>query len=72
MLVDKDLSERMHNCPFCSLSKNRDLNAFINVLKLGLQLVRKINSPFEFSRGESHDLDRIITGNFGKSLNLII
>ena len=26
MFVDKDLLERMHNCPFCSLSTNRDLN----------------------------------------------
>jgi len=29
MLVEKDLSERTHNCPFCGLSIDRDLNASI-------------------------------------------
>jgi putative transposase len=41
MLVEKDLSERTHNCPFCGLSIGRDLNASINILRLGLQSVRK-------------------------------
>ncbi|AKB76628.1 Mobile element protein [Methanosarcina horonobensis HB-1 = JCM 15518] len=41
MLVEKDLSERIHNCPFCGLSIDRDLNASINILRLGLQSVRK-------------------------------
>jgi putative transposase len=43
MLVDKELSERIHNCPFCGLSIDRDLNASINILRLGLQSVRKID-----------------------------
>ena len=41
MLVEKDLSERTHNCPFCGLSIDRDLNASINILRLGLQSGRK-------------------------------
>ena len=41
MLVEKDLSERTHNCPFCGLSIDRDINAAINILRLGLQSVRK-------------------------------
>jgi len=32
-LVDKELCERMHNCPQCGLSIDRDLNAAINILK---------------------------------------
>jgi putative transposase len=42
MLVEKDLSERTHNCPFCGLSIDRDLNASINILRLGLQSDHKI------------------------------
>ncbi|WP_084626073.1 zinc ribbon domain-containing protein [Methanosarcina vacuolata] len=38
----KELSERTHNCPFCGLYVDRDLNAAINVLRLGLQSDRKI------------------------------
>ena len=32
-IVKKDLTERMHNCPFCGISINRDLNAARNILK---------------------------------------
>ncbi|WP_394297771.1 zinc ribbon domain-containing protein [Methanosarcina horonobensis] len=32
---------KTHNCPFCGLSIDRDLNASINILRLGLQSVRK-------------------------------
>ncbi len=46
MLVDKGLSKRTHNCPFCGLSINRDLNASKNILRLGLQSVRRtIDAP---------------------------
>jgi putative transposase len=31
-IVQKDLTERMHNCPFCGLSIDRDLNAARNIL----------------------------------------
>jgi len=41
-LVEKGISERVHNCPFCGLSVDRDLNASINILRLGLQSDRKI------------------------------
>ena len=41
LIVKKDLSERMHNCPFCNLSIDRDLNAAKNILRLGLQSLAK-------------------------------
>ena len=34
-LVDKCLNERVHKCPHCSLRMGRDLNASINILRLG-------------------------------------
>lgn len=40
-IVKKDLSERTHNCPFCGLVLDRDHNAAINILRLGLQSVAK-------------------------------
>jgi putative transposase len=42
-LVEKDITVRTHKCPFCNLSINRDFNASINILRLGLQSVRKID-----------------------------
>ena len=36
-LVDKDLSIRVHDCPCCGLSLDRDQNAAINILRLGIQ-----------------------------------
>jgi len=36
-LVEKDLSIRVHDCPFCGLSLDRDHNAAINILRLGIQ-----------------------------------
>jgi len=41
-IVDKTLSDRVHNCPICGLSIDRDLNASINILALGLQSLGKI------------------------------
>ena len=38
-LVEKSLSDRVHNCPQCGLSMDRDWNAAINILRLGLQSV---------------------------------
>ncbi|MDD3710358.1 MAG: RNA-guided endonuclease TnpB family protein [Methanothrix sp.] len=40
-LVQKDLSERVHRCPFYGLTLDRDHNAAINILRLGLQSVAK-------------------------------
>ena len=37
VLVQKDLSVRVHHCPTCGLSLDRDHNAAINILALGLQ-----------------------------------
>lgn len=35
-VVKKDLSVRMHHCPTCGLELDRDLNAAINILVVGL------------------------------------
>ncbi len=40
-LVEKSLSDRVHNCPCCGLSIDRDQNAAINILRLGIQSLRK-------------------------------
>ena len=39
ILVEKTLSDRVHSCPQCGLSLDRDWNAAINILRLGLQSV---------------------------------
>jgi transposase len=39
-LVEKDLSVRVHDCPDCGLVLDRDQNAAINILRLGLQNLR--------------------------------
>ncbi|MHB8119892.1 MAG: RNA-guided endonuclease InsQ/TnpB family protein [Methanothrix sp.] len=41
MIVKKELSERIHNCSECGLTMDRDLNAAINILRLGMQSLRK-------------------------------
>jgi putative transposase len=53
-VVPKDLSIRKHDCPHCGLKLDRDLNAALNILALGLQSVgrnRAVEAP-GFSRGE--------------------
>jgi putative transposase len=35
----KDLSVRVHQCPYCGLEIDRDLNAAYNILALGLQRI---------------------------------
>ena len=37
-LVPKDLSVRIHDCPYCGLRLHRDINSAINVLGLGTSL----------------------------------
>ena len=60
-IVVKDLSVRVHDCPHCGLVLDRDHNAAINILALGLQSVNAggaLWAPDEvveapgFSRGE--------------------
>jgi putative transposase len=36
-LVDKDLAVRVHKCPSCLLKMDRDHNAALNILRLGLE-----------------------------------
>ena len=36
-IVPKDLSERVHSCPGCGLQLDRDYNAALNILTLGLK-----------------------------------
>ncbi len=43
LIVNKELLERIHNYPECSLSIDSDLNAAMNVLRLGLQSLREID-----------------------------
>jgi putative transposase len=38
ILVEKKLSDRVHNCT-CGLTIDRDLNASFNILRLGLQTI---------------------------------
>jgi putative transposase len=46
-LVEKNLSVRIHACPGCGLTLDRDHNAAINILALGLQSLslRRIEAP---------------------------
>ena len=37
IVVKKDLSTRVHQCPTCGLTIDRDVNAALNILALGLQ-----------------------------------
>jgi putative transposase len=41
ILVPKGIEERVHNCPNCGLSIDRDLNASYNILRLGLESVER-------------------------------
>jgi len=39
-LVKKPLKERWHLCPMCGLSLDRDTNAAINILRIGLDSLK--------------------------------
>jgi putative transposase len=52
-LVEKNLSVRVHDCPVCGLKIDRDENAAINILALGLEsLGVNRRSPTAFAVGE--------------------
>ncbi len=40
-IVAKDISVRVHKCPHCGYKADRDLNAAINIMRLGLQSLAK-------------------------------
>jgi len=48
------LSERTFNCPHCGLVLNRDYNAAINILRLGLQSLGKSPRSLLFCRRSCH------------------
>jgi len=52
-VVPKDLSVRIHDCPYCGLRMDRDLNASLNILARGLASIgpRPVEAP-GFSHGE--------------------
>jgi putative transposase len=56
--VKKDLSERIHSCPFCELTLDRDHNAALNIKALGLSVLEDMlfmsdESKAFFSRDNS-------------------
>ena len=50
--VPKDLSVRVHDCPHCGLKMNRDHNAALNILALGLQSMGESPRSSPIHRGE--------------------
>jgi putative transposase len=44
IIVQKELSERVHRYPGCGLDMDRDLNAALNILILGMQSLRQIDT----------------------------
>lgn len=51
-MVEKPLSVRVHSCPVCGLVIDRDQNAAINILGLGLQSLGIALEASAFTRGE--------------------
>lgn len=49
-VVRKELSERVHRCPRCKLTLDRDVNAARNVLKAGLEQARVEEQPLLVQR----------------------
>lgn len=48
----KKLSDRIHHCSYCSFEIDRDHNASLNILSLGLQTLGLSQEAPNFSRGE--------------------
>ncbi len=51
-IVPKNLSVRLHDCPHCGLKLNRDHNAALNILALGLQSMGSIPRSSPVNGGE--------------------
>lgn len=49
-VVPKDLSERMHECPYCDLCIGRDLNSAREILQRGLEQARVEGEPLLIQR----------------------
>ena len=45
VLVPKELKDRVHECPNCGLVMDRDLNASLNILRLGLESLCESATP---------------------------
>jgi len=41
-IVPKDLSQRVHRCPYCGLVMNRDKNAALNILERGREIGQEL------------------------------
>jgi putative transposase len=52
LVVQKDLSVRVHDCPSCGLVMDRDLNASLNIEALGLESLGYALKAPAFRRGE--------------------
>ena len=46
-LTSKELSDRIHECSWCGLVIDRDLNASKNILRIGMDSLRNIKVPIE-------------------------
>lgn len=46
-IVKKELDEREHNCPHCGLVCNRDLNASLNILRVGMDSLSNRKATLE-------------------------
>jgi putative transposase len=51
-MVEKSLDIRVHECPECGLIMDRDQNAAINILRLGLESLGNALEAPAFRRGE--------------------
>lgn len=46
-LTNKELSDRIHECSWCGLDMDRDLNASKNILRIGMDSLRDVKIPIE-------------------------
>lgn len=65
--VKKSLSTRTHKCPHCLYEEDRDINAAINILKLGLSTVGHTGSK-AWGDLPSSSIGEILSG-YGESVN---